>query len=1795
MVCAHLLCRPAAPGRIFARPLRSLVAAAILGLLLGTPLAGPLVSPAAAQGPPNVLLKLEGHSGAVNGVEFLPGGLVATVSADQTVRLWDAATGKEVRRYEGHQGQILSLAVAPDGLGLVTGAQDNQIKLWDIPQAKSLRSFGGHEGGAARFVLSPDGQLVASVGADKTLRLWQTASGETAGVRTDKQVPKTAVAFRLDNQEFADGDAEGRITLWIPFEDAPQGTLGAHDGAVRGLAYHPNNQQLYSAGQDGTAKLWQLPLTPPRSVTGHTAPVTALVIAPNNQHILTGGVDKTLRLFDIQNRQLIRAFPVMPSALTSVAASPNSVLVAAADDAGRIQLWNYNDGGPQPLLQGHVGAVRSIAFHPDSQRIASAGDDGTVRIWTIQPLAPQSLAGHQGPIRAVASPPGGQQIATVSSDKSVQFWNPNGQSSRRYDGHQAEVQAVTYRADGGLVATGDAGGSVHVQSQDGGLQGILGASAGPITALAFHPTQQQLYTAGSEGTIKQWQLPLSPARQLGGHPEAVRAVAVTADGRFGLSCSNDTPVRLWDAATGNHIRNLDGLQGPVNALALSPDGNAVVGVNEAGGLKVWNLGDGGDLGQWLGHGGPAIGLAFHPSGNSIAVTGSDGFVRICALPKKPTEQPGEKSACQTAVVSRDGKLLALGGTKDGKPAVFLREATSGKILATLMGHESAITAVAFNREHTRLATGGADNTVRVWNISDAPFPQVALLKEHPTAITSVALSDDGGTVFSVAGGENLIRQWSTAEQKETKQITGHGGAVIALAVHGELLASGSADGTLRTWKVADGTPVTTISHGTPVSAIAFSPEGATLASGGEDKTVKLWTAATGAATRSFPPLEGRVGGIAFSPDNRRLAATDGGNTRSWLVDGTPLDRLQTGNILPRGIAYGEDSLTLVTPVPDGVVKAWPAAVLQTVSHPGGITAAAFTADGTSLVTGGVDKMVRVATVADGQPAGVLAGASEGITSLAVSAQGRVYAAALDRKILEWTVGGAGMPEKTTAVPAIVRALRLSGDGRRLVTGGDDQTVVVWDAATGLELERFRGHTAPITSLACSTEGRTLISGSQDKQARLQTISAQRIFAGVGPAGSAPIQDLAILPGTFRMVASVQGERQLRMWQPDGQPVAALATAGPVARFLVAASNQQLIAADTEGRIQFWSLPDLQPVRTLETKAPLTNLALSPDGLRLAVGDGMSQVRVFATNGDCRQLEQFAAPAAVVDLAFAGDAQKPTLLVGTPTPTPTIHPLALQRIFEAHPGGATGIAFNNPGDQLLTCGADGKVHAWKTQDGERLRTYEGAEAGLTCVAFSRDNARVIAGSLDKTARVWSAGDAKLQVTLPHKAAVRAVSPNHENTRIATAGDDQLVHAWDLATARELQSFEGHAGPALGVAFASDNRTIVSGGSDQSVRLWTLAATRVVAAHEGEIVDLFQTNGGGSVVTLGTDGKVRNWDANLNPGRTYDGWEGPARSLAVRFDNQQFAVGLESGQVFIGNFGDGSTIRKLPTKSAVTSLAFSQDNQKLACTTADKRLLVYATQDWALQQETPMLAAATDLVFSADHRRLWTTDDAGKVSEWAVTAPKEVRSYQGHGGAVYGLAYTGDGKTIVSCSADQTLRTWDVLGGNQKQQFGGHQAPVYGLARSPDSALVCSTSGDKSIRLWNLQAGNQLTQLPSGDQTAYSVAFHPDGRTVAAAGADKKIRIFDVLSGTLQRTLEGHPDYIHRVVYNPGGTRLLSCGYSGRVFFWNPDGTLAAQHRLSDVLNAASYSPDGAKIVVGGSSGHAYVIETPAAAR
>ena len=368
-----------------------------------------------------------------------------------------------------------------------------------------------------------------------------------------------------------------------------------------------------------------------------------------------------------------------------------------------------------------------------------------------------------------------------------------------------------------------------------------------------------------------------------------------------------------------------------------------------------------------------------------------------------------------------------------------------------------------------------------------------------------------------------------------------------------------------------------------------------------------------------------------------------------------------------------------------------------------------------------------------------------------------------------------------------------------------------------------------------------------------------------------------------------------------------------------------------------------------------------------------------------------------------------------------------------------------------------------------------------------------------------------------------------------------------------------------------------------------------------------NGGAQVATCSADGKVVVTNtSNGQVVRTFGGESDVALNcVATRLDNQRVAAGTAAGQVLVWNAANAQPVQTIEIGAAVTSLAYSPDNQKLAIVDEKNNLSVFgpsASPELArpgvelyLHQRNVSACSVTSIEFARDSRSVWAAQEDGQLSQWAYASPAQLRQFN-HGGPVYGVAISRDGKTLVSGSADQTVRIWDASTGQQRFQMRGHIGAVHSVALTPDESLIVSSGADRSVRLWDVTGGRQLKQLASLRETMYSVAVHPNGQTVAAAGADRKIHLFDVLTGAEKMTLEGHSDYIHCVAFNPNGARLLSYGYAGQLRVWNAaDGKALLEQRAGQIGNFAHYSADGSRVLLANGDGTARVFVIPAEAR
>ena len=307
---------------------------------------------------------------------------------------------------------------------------------------------------------------------------------------------------------------------------------------------------------------------------------------------------------------------------------------------------------------------------------------------------------------------------------------------------------------------------------------------------------------------KTYDLPEHSISVLKGHKDNIIDVATSHDGKYAVSGSIDTTVRLWDIEAGEFIKTFRGHKGKVQTVAFHPNGHLIASGARDDTVRLWNV-ESGELETTLqGHGANFTSydgiydVDFSPDGQYIASASWDGSVRIWDL-----------DADKLHWLSPQNKNV---------------------------GHQNSVDAVIFSLDGKLLASGGFDNSVRIWDVKTGE--QVQVLSGHRDWVTTVAFSPDG-TMLASGDYSNRIYIWQLSTGDILQTILGHHNDVIDLefTADSQVIVSASADRTIRYWEASTGGHITTLEgHRDYVNGIALTPDNRTLVSASGDDTLRVW-------------------------------------------------------------------------------------------------------------------------------------------------------------------------------------------------------------------------------------------------------------------------------------------------------------------------------------------------------------------------------------------------------------------------------------------------------------------------------------------------------------------------------------------------------------------------------------------------------------------------------------------------------------------------------------------------------------------------------------------------------------------------------------------------------------------------------------------------------------------------------------------------------------------------------------------------------------------------------------------
>ncbi len=559
-------------------------------------------------------------------------------------------------------------------------------------------------------------------------------------------------------------------------------------------------------------------------------------------------------------------------------------------------------------------------------------------------------------------------------------------------------------------------------------------------------------------------------------------------------------------------------------------------------------------------------------------------------------------------------------------------------------------------------------------------------------------------------------------------------------------------------------------------------------------------------------------------------------------------------------------------------------------------------------------------------------------------------------------------------------------------------------------------------------------------------------------------------------------------------------------------------------------------------------------------------------------------------------------------------------------------FSPDGRTVLTGLADGTARIWDTQTGKTTTTLIGHSRPVVSAMFSSDGKRVVTASRDQTARIWDAGTGRLLTILSgHTAELWSAAFSPDGQRVVTASNDGTARIWDAQTGKTLIVLNDHSGeyvesaefspdgrrvvtaartarvwdaetgasiivladdsrsPSIAsAAFSPDGRRVVTTSSvENTARIWDVASGKtvaVLAGHTERLRSVRYSPDGRRIVTASYDGTARIWDAQT--AKTIATLHGHAgivwgasfspnghRVMTVSVDNTAriWAIDLASPATILQS---GGRVINAQFESDAMAITASEDGIVRFWDTANAKLLGELNVG-------PIVNAA----ISPDGRNLATA--AGNDAQiWDVQSGKSVMRLAGHVDKVWELAFSPDGRHLVTASWDNTARIWDLATGQTAVVLKGHTGRVWNAAFSPDGRRVVTASPDGTARIWDAATGATLHELHGHALAGVPVgvdgaSFSPDGRRVVTAGDDHTARIWDAETGKPIAVLAGHSDIVWSAQFSPDGRRVVTASRDKTARVWDVASgkTIALLDGDTDDVRVAKFSRDGLRVITG----------------
>ncbi|WP_372365843.1 protein kinase [Candidatus Uabimicrobium sp. HlEnr_7] len=812
------------------------------------------------------------------------GKYIASGAEDNTVRLWDTQTGKQIRIFDGHSQGITATVFVNDNT-IISASKDKSLRVWNLEQSDSVSVLNGHKEQITCIARSKKRLVSASESGE--LFLWDLVDNSSILKNIDGKI--TTIAFVTPH--IIAVNQQNNIYLWNWKENNHRLLKGHNKPVTKIIAL--KNSLLASASEDGIIRLWNLKNNNIDILGSHTDAIYDLDYIANNNQLISIAKDETIALWDIEAKKLVGQFSISSSSYDRIKTNPNGKTFILTGKNASTELWSISAQKKITPKNYTVGSLEQVAFSPTTEILASCTRK-VICIWNSKSGEKiVDLHHNEKIIRAIEFTNDGQYLFSAIGQKII-VWNTATWQKQNEILLDEIALSISCSIDGKNIAAAHVSGKLTVWNVKT-LSKIFTTQAHDtgITCVKFF-SDNRLASASLDKTVKIWKLgQRKPSKILRGHTNIIYSLAFNRQRNLLATSSLDRTIRIWNVKTGKQVKSLL-VNNVASKLDFAPHGKTIAfgcyDYNNT--IKIYDINLGERIRTLKGHNSQVHCVRYNKDGSILASCSNDNSVKMWRVSDHKKFRVLKAHKNGIVHLSNFGKTLI--STSIDKQIISW-DIGKGKTLRTFPGQKDLILKTAQSSNGSTIATISTSGRVNVWSVHSGSL-LTSFVNKQWNFRTITFTPDNKYIVLSTH--KNILQIVNIKNGKIKRSLRRHKDKISTVSFNsdGSMLASAGHDGIICLWRYKTGEHIKTFSgHRDVINQIVFSSDNQSMISVSDDETIRIWNLQSGQQQYSLTGHTEAVSSVTYLSKNVIATASIDKTIRLWNLNTQKTLRILRGH------------------------------------------------------------------------------------------------------------------------------------------------------------------------------------------------------------------------------------------------------------------------------------------------------------------------------------------------------------------------------------------------------------------------------------------------------------------------------------------------------------------------------------------------------------------------------------------------------------------------------------------------------------------------------------------------------------------------------------------------------------------------------------------------------------------------------------------------------------------------------------------------------------------------------------